>query len=254
MTVTLLPQLAAVFLLIFARLGTLVMLMPAIGDRAVPTNIRLVFALVLTLLFYPVTAAIMPPVPTSLYAIAVLAAGEMLTGFIIGMSARLVLAAMQVAGASIAFQMGLGFAVSNDPTQGQQGALIGTFLSMLALTMIFATDMHHLFIMALVQSYKLFQPGDILPTSDIMQAVIELISGMFVIGIQVSAPFMVFGLVFYLGLGLLSKLMPQIQIFFIAMPANIMIGFILLAVVLGTIMTWYMEHIEQSIRPFLGLG
>ena len=254
MTVTLLPQLAAVFLLIFARLGTLVMLMPAIGDRAVPTNIRLVFALVLTLLFYPVTAAIMPPVPTSLYAIAVLAAGEMLTGFIIGMSARLVLAAMQVAGASIAFQMGLGFAVSNDPTQGQQGALIGTFLSMLALTMIFATDMHHLFIMALVQSYKLFQPGDILPTSDIMQAVIELISGMFVIGIQDSAPFIVFGLVFYLGLGLLSKLMPQIQIFFIAMPANIMIGFILLAVVLATVMTWYLDHIEESIRPFLGLG
>ena len=168
--------------------------------------------------------------------------------------ARLVLAAMQVAGASIAFQMGLGFAVSNDPTQGQQGALIGTFLSMLALTMIFATDMHHLFIMALVQSYKLFQPGDILPTSDIMQAVIELISGMFVIGIQVSAPFMVFGLVFYLGLGLLSKLMPQIQIFFIAMPANIMIGFILLAVVLATVMTWYLDHIEESIRPFLGLG
>ena len=254
MTVTLLPQLAAVFLLIFARMGTLVMLMPAVGDRAVPTNIRLVFALALTLLFYPVTAAKMPAIPTSLYGIAVLAAGEMLTGFIIGLSARLVLAAMQVAGASIAFQMGLGFAVSNDPTQGQQGALIGTFLAMMALTMIFVTDMHHLFIMALVESYNLFQPGDILPAGDIMQAVIELISGMFVIGIQVSAPFMVFGLVFYLGLGLLSKLMPQIQIFFIAMPANIMIGFILLAVVLGTIMTWYMEHIEQSIRPFLGLG
>lgn len=254
MTVTILPQVAAVFLLIFARLGTLVMLMPGIGDQNVPVNVRLVFALATTLLFYPVAASIMPPIPASLYAIAVLGAGEMLTGFVIGLSARMVLAAMQVAGTSIAFQMGLGFAVSTDPTQNQQGALIGTFLSMLALTLIFVTDLHHLFISALVTSYKLFEPGTLLPAGDVLEAVIGLVRGMFVIGVQVSAPFMVFGLVFYLGLGLLSRLMPQIQIFFIAMPANILFGFVLLLAVLTAIMAWYMEHIEKAISPFLGAG
>ncbi|MFN0264119.1 flagellar biosynthetic protein FliR [Tepidamorphus sp. 3E244] len=254
MTVDFLPQVAAVFLLIFARMGMLVMLMPAIGDRAVPVNIRLVLALALTLLFYPITASRMPAIPDTLFGIALLGASEMLTGFVIGMTARLLLAAMQTAGSAIAFQMGLGFAVSADPTQGQQGALVGTFLSLLALTLIFATDLHHLFIMALVTSYEIFEPGQVLPTGDLLQAVIEVVSGMFAISVQVAAPFLVFGLVFYLGLGLLSRLMPQIQIFFIAMPANIMVGFIMLAGVLGAIMTWYLSHIEQAIRPFLGLG
>ena len=108
--------------------------------------------------------------------------------------------------------------------------------------------------MALITSYDLFTPGEILPTSDIMQAVIDLVAGMFVIGVQVCAPFLVFGLVFYLGLGLLSRLMPQIQIFFIAMPANITVGFIMLAAVLAAVMTWYLDHVEQAIKPFLGLG
>ena len=172
----------------------------------------------------------------------------------IGIAEEDLLAAMQTAGSAIAFQMGLGFAVSADPTQGQQGALVGTFLSLLALTLIFATDLHHLFIMALVTSYEIFEPGQVLPTGDLLEVVIDVVSGMFAISVQVAAPFLVFGLVFYLGLGLLSRLMPQIQIFFIAMPANIMVGFIMLAGVLAAIMTWYLAHIEQAIRPFLGLG
>ncbi|MCB1472434.1 MAG: flagellar type III secretion system protein FliR [Rhodobiaceae bacterium] len=252
MTVTVLPELAAVFLLIFARLGTLVMLMPGVGDRAVPINVRLVFALVLTLLFYPVVAAQMPALPNSLFGIAVLGGSEMLVGLVIGMSARLILASMQIAGTTIAFQMGLGFALNVDPTQGQQGAIIGTFLSILALTLIFATDLHHPFVMALVQSYTLFQPGEILPSGDLMQVAITLFTRMFVVGVQVSAPFIVFGLVFYLGLGLLSRLMPQIQIFFIAMPANIMLGFVLFVAVLGIVMAWYLDHVALSIKPFLG--
>ena len=252
MTVTLLPQLAAVFLLIFARMGTMVMLMPGIGDRAVPVNVRLVLALVLTLLFYPIAAPQMPPLPTSLWGIGVLAGGEMLVGFVIGLSARLILSALQVAGTTIAFQMGLGFALNVDPTQGTQGALIGAFLAVLGLTLIFVTDLHHPFIMALVQSYTLFVPGEILPVGDIMQVVIDIFTGMFAIGVQIAAPFIVFGLIFYLGLGVISRLMPQIQIFFIAMPANILLGFLLMVAVIGAVMTWYLDHVALAIRPFLG--
>lgn len=252
MTITLLPELAATFMLIFARMGTMVMMMPGIGDRAVPPPVRLSLALMLTLIFYPVVSPLMPDLPQSLYGIALLAGGEMVVGFVIGLSIRLILASMQVAGTTIAFQMGLGFALNVDPTQGQQGALIGSFLALLALTLIFATDLHHLFIMALSQSYTLFQPGDILPTDEIMQAFISMFAGMFVIGVQVSAPFIVFGLVFYLGLGLLSRLMPQMQIFFIAMPANILLGFVLLALVLTVTMVWYLDHVALAIAPFLG--
>ena len=69
---------------------------------------------------------------------------------------------------------------------------------------------------------------------------------------QLAAPFIVFGLIFYLGLGVLSRLMPQIQIFFIAMPANILLGFLLMVAVIGAVMTWYLDHVALAIRPFLG--
>ena len=251
MTIALLPDLAAAFILIFARLGTLVMLMPAIGDRSVPVRIRLVFALVMTVLFYPVAFDKLPDIPDTLMGLAVLGAGEMLVGFVIGMSARLILASLQIAGTTIAFQMGMGFALSFDPSQGAQGALIGTFLSLLGLTLILTTDLHYLFIAALVDSYVLFTPGQVLPTGDVLQAALEIFTRMFTLSAQLAAPFIVFGLVFYLGLGVLARLMPQIQIFFIALPANILVGFILFAIVLTAVSTWFLGSVEQSISPFV---
>ena len=71
-------------------------------------------------------------------------------------------------------------------------------------------------------------------------------------GLQLAAPFLVFGLVFYVGIGLLSRLMPQIQIFFIAMPANITLGLVLLLFLLGAMMTWFLQAFEQSISMFAG--
>ena len=122
---------------------------------------------------------------------------------------------------------------------------------MLGITLIFATDLHYLLIGAIRDSYILFRPGAGLPVADATQMAIETFAGTFRVGIQISAPFIAFGLIFYLGLGVLSRLMPQIQIFFIAMPANILIGFLLLALVIGAIMAWFLEHVELSIMPFI---
>jgi flagellar biosynthetic protein FliR len=161
------------------------------------------------------------------------------------------MSALHVAGNIIAMQTGLAFAQNVDPTQGTQSAIVASFLSMLAVTLIFATDLHHLLIAAMRDSYVLFKPGEILPVGDFLQMAIKAVSGAFVLGVQLSAPFVVFGLVFYIGLGLLSKLMPQIQIFFIAMPANIGLGFALLFLILGAMMTWFLQGFEQSLSVFV---
>ena len=81
---------------------------------------------------------------------------------------------------------------------------------------------------------------------------VKLVSSAFRIGLQLAAPFLVFGLIFYVGIGILSRLMPQIQIFFIAMPANIMLGFFLLLFLVGAMMTWFLQGFEQSVSMFAG--
>lgn len=251
MTIAILPDIAFAYMLIFARVGTLVMLMPALGEMTIPARMRLVFALSLSLVLYPLVADAYPPIPPALPGVLALFGGELLVGFVIGLSARMISAALQVAGSTIAFQMGLGFAQGVDPTQGIQGALFASFLSVLGITLIFATDLHHLFIAAIHDSYRLFTPGSLLPFGDAAHLAVTIFAQTFRVGVQVAAPFIAFGLVFYLGLGILSRLMPQIQIFFVALPANIMLGFIMLLVLLGATMAWFLDHVAGSIAPFV---
>lgn len=251
MQIDFLPSVAFVFMLIFARVGTMLMLMPALGETTFPTRLRLVFALGLALVLYPIVVQDYPPVPDDFGGIMRILIGELAIGFLIGLTTRFITFCLQVAGSTIAFQIGLGFAQNVDPTQGIQGALFASFLSMVGITLIFATDLHYLFIGAIRDSYILFRPGAPLPVADAAQMAVATFADTFRVGIQISAPFIAFGLIFYLGLGVLSRLMPQIQIFFIAMPANILLGFLLLAVLIGGIMAWFLDHVTNGVMPFI---
>ncbi len=128
---------------------------------------------------------------------------EILIGAVLGLTARLTISALEVAGSVIAQQLGLGFVTAVDPTQGEQGVILGNFLTMLGITLFFATDMHHLVIAALNDSYTLFEPGEVPAAGDVAALVTKTVSGAFRIGIQLSAPFLAFGLLFNLGLGVL---------------------------------------------------
>ena len=137
--------------------------------------------------------------------------------------------AAAVAGSVIAFQAGLSIAQTADPTNGGvQGAMIGNFLALLGMTLIFATDLHHVALLAIKDSYLIFSPTDPLMFGDAAEMALQSAAGAFVIGVQMSAPFIVLGLVFYLGMGILGRMMPQLQVFFVAMPATIWVGLVLL--------------------------
>jgi flagellar biosynthetic protein FliR len=237
-----LPALAAAFLLVFARTGTMVMLLPGLGEQNISARLRLTVALVLAAVLLPLhrdayqidTSALAPTI--------VLLVEEIFIGAVLGLTARLTISALDVAGSVIAQQLGLGFVTAIDPTQGEQGAILGNFLTMLGITLFFATDMHHLVIAALNDSYSLFAPGEVPASGDVAALVTKTVSGAFRIGIQLSAPFLAFGLLFNLGLGVLSRLMPQMQVFFVALPASILIGFLFLVLVLGAMMGLFLDY------------
>ena len=159
--ISLLPALAATFMLVFARVGAMVMLLPGFGETNIPVRIKLSIALLLTLIILPLHRAAYHVDMTSMASLLVLMLHEIVIGIVLGATARVTLSALSVAGSVIAQQLGLGFVTAVDPTQGQQGLLIGNFLTILGVTLLFATDSHHLVIAALNESYRIFSPGEV---------------------------------------------------------------------------------------------
>jgi flagellar biosynthetic protein FliR len=240
--ISLLPALAAAFMLVFARIGAMVMLLPGFGEANIPVRVRLGIALALTLIILPMHRNAYTVSMTSMAPLLVLMVHEIIIGVVLGATARVTLSALAVAGSVIAQQLGLGFVTTVDPTQGQQGALLSNFLTLLGITLLFATDMHHLVIAALSESYKVFSPGELMSSGDVAALATRAFAAAFKIGIQLSAPFIVFGLVFNLGLGVLARLMPQMQVYFVGVPLSILAGFLILAAILGTMMGTYLDY------------
>ena len=246
--VSFLPAMAAAYLLVFARVGTMIMLFPGLGEMALSARFRLTIALVLAAILYPLHRGDYQIDLRSLNAVLMMLGQELLIGAVLGISARLAISALQYTGSVIAAQLGLGFVTEIDPTQGQQGVIFGNFLAMLGLVLIFATDLHYLIIGALDDSYSLFSPGEIPATGDMAALATRTVAGSFRIGMQLAAPFLVFGILFNLGLGLLSKLMPQMQVFFVGVPLSILIGFLILLVVLGAMMSNYLDYFKDVLH------
>lgn len=239
------------FLLLFTRIGAAIMVLPGYGDASVSPQIRLLLALLITALVTPALSPGLPVLPTVPVALAALLLGELVIGLFLGLIARLLLSAIDVAGMVISFQLSLANAFMFNPTMAAQGSLVGAFLSILAVLLLFVTDLHHLMLLAVIDSYGLFVPGEMPPIGDAAEMVARLVADSFRIGVQIAAPFLVFGLVFYLGLGVLARLMPQVQVFFVGIPVQIMLGLVVLVLTLSSGMLYWLSTVQDRLTGFL---
>lgn len=250
----LLPREVFAFLLVFARLGAMVMLLPALGETAIPQRVRLVMALAVSFLIYTSVRHTLPGIPDSPFMLGTLIIFEVLIGVLIGTSIKLLMSALHTAGTIIAMQIGLAMAQAFDPAHGAQSALMSTFLTLMAVVLIFITNMHHMMISAMYDSYILFPVGGELKMNDFAELVVRTVANSFLLGVQIASPFIVYGLVFNIGLGIIARLMPQLQVFFIAMPLNIIVGFLILGIVLAAGMNWFLQNMEGALGAFLFQG
>lgn len=247
MTITILPEFALAFMLVFARVGTMMMLLPGLGEQVAPQRVRLAFALFVTLLTLPIVRPTFPNVGMNLDLAARLLITEILVGITFGLSARFLMSTLQTAGVLISQQIGLSFTMALDPTGGDRGqaAALGTFLSLMGVSLILASNLHHVAIASIVDSYQTLIPGTMPASGDAAQLALTIANSAFVTAVQISAPFLVFGLVFNVGLGVLSRMMPQLQVFFLAMPAMILLGTAIFIVVLGLMMDGFLAHVVR---------
>ena len=238
--------------LVFVRVAAIVMLLPGVGEQGVPPRIRLSFALVLALTLTPLVSGGLPAVPATAGVMGGQVIAEALIGLMIGALLRLFLTSLAVAGEVLSLQTTLSFAQTTNPLQAQPTAALGAFLTLLGVVLIFATDLHHLFIGAIARSYVIFKPGEALPLADAATLAGRTLSEAFALGIQLSAPVIVFSVVLNVAAGLVNRVMPQFQVFFAATPLSVLGGLSIFALSLGVLGLVWMDRYEAFVRRFVG--
>jgi flagellar biosynthetic protein FliR len=240
--------------MVFSRLAAMVMTMPVVGEQAVPARIRLAFALVLTLTLTPVVMPVLPALPVELGDMALQVVREVFIGIMIGAVMRIFMSALAVAGEVISIQSTLSFAQTSAPGIIDSSTTLGTFLGLIGLILIFSTNLHHLFLGAMVNSYNIFPFGVSASINDSGQLAIRTLSDAFRMGIQLSAPVLVLALVFNVALGLAARIMPQFQVFFVASPLMVLLSLAILSLSLGMIGMVWVNGYGGLLKSFSGVG
>jgi len=235
---------------VFSRVGSMMMLLPGVAEPGVPPRARLGLALLVSLAIAPSLSSAVPAMPAEPMPLAGLIITEVLLGLAFGAVLRMLLAAISVAGQVISMQTGLAMAMAFDPTQGTQAAIFSAFLNVTAIAFIFATGLHQVFLAGMMGTYELAPPGGGFPAAEFAELGLRVFADAFKFGLQIAAPLIVFGLVFYASLGVLSRLMPQAQIFFVAMPSTIIFGLAILSATLGAGLIAWADFATGVAREF----
>ncbi len=242
------------FMIIFVRFGTAMMIMPGIGDSFVPANIRLFIALGLSLVMTPVLQPMVPdPIPAFSVLLSLLVL-EFITGLFIGSIARILMMALDTAGMLISLASGISNAQVFNPSLAVQGSVFGAYLSITGVTLLFVTNLHHLLIHGLVESYQMFPIGGVPDTGSMAELMAKAVAASFLTGFQIALPFVIISLVLYVGMGVLTRLMPQLQVFMIAIPLQILLALVTLAIVLSSVMLFFVTRFEDGMVFFLSQG
>jgi len=240
------------FMLVFVRVGTAMMVMPGIGDSFVPEKVRLLFALAFSAILTPILAPLLPEFNVAGVQFFGLLIGEFIIGAFIGVISRIFMAALDTAGMLISTQMSLANSQIFNPTFATQGSIMGSFMSITGALLLFVTGLHHVLLAALVDSYQTFPPGQMSASfsGDMASAVSNAISKSFLIGFQMSMPFIVSTTMIYVAMGILARLMPQLQVFMLSIPLQITLGLITFMLAGGAAMLFWLGHYQSALTIF----
>ena len=230
---TLLQDHAAVFLLMLTRCSGIFLIAPFFGSLNIPIMVRAATAFMFAVVLFPVVDGLGPvDAPTSvlMYTVAVLK--ELFIGWLIGFVAYVCFSAIHMAGKVMDMQVG--FAVVNvmDPTSGQQIPLIGSFLYNLGIIVFLVTNGHHMIITALAESFRVVPLLTMQPNLSLTMIMVNFTNGIFVTGMKIAMPVTFAILLVNVALGILARTMPQMNIFVVGIPLQLMVGVSILAMLL----------------------
>ena len=220
------------------------MLLPGLGEADPPPMVRAGLALALT---SPAAAGVVPLVPEAPGGAGRRGWGmrgwwrrSCWWGRVLGWLARLPALALSMAGAVASTMMGLSSVVQPDPALGGQSSALATAMGLMAPVLMLSTGLYALPLSALAGSYQVVPPGTVMPTGAMAESVQEAVSASLLLSVRLAAPFLVAGLLLQAGLGLLARLVPQLQVFTAALPGQILGGVALLGVLAAPVLAMHM--------------
>jgi flagellar biosynthetic protein FliR len=245
------PELLRV-MLVFARIGAALMVVPGFGEVYVLPRLRLLLALVLSALLAPVLAPTLPPVTVATGELLGLVAVEVGIGLLIGAVTRMAMVALHLGGSIIASQSGLASAVFFDPHDGSQGSIGSNFLAVVALALLFAADAHHALLRALVDSYGLLAPGSAPIPADGVELLSRVLGEVTAVALRIAAPVTLVGLALSVALGALNRMVPAFQMLFVATPAQLLLSLGALMLSLAAGLHLFLRLFDRSLAIVTG--
>jgi flagellar biosynthetic protein FliR len=232
----------------FARIGTAILTMPGFGDARVPSRIRLAVAFIISMSL----VSTIPPTQNidQISVLVGLLIFEITIGAFIGTGARLFFSSIHILGAKIGHSAGLSNAFAPNDGNFASASSISGMIYMGALSLMFSTNTHHLLIKGIMLSYDAIPIGT-LPTLDMAEQIARIGADAFYISVYVGAPFLIFSVLFNLSLGLANRVMPSMQVFFVASPAMIILGLTILSVGLPMILYVINSELATWLQDFV---
>ncbi len=227
----LLPVSGAVFVLVLVRIGTMLMLVPGFSGRGVPTPLKIGFSVLLAVVLLPFVRV--NPVGLEVadrFVVAV--AQEFLVGLLMGFAVAVVFGAIEMAASLASLQMGLNLAAVFNPALNAQASALDTFYLVLASLIFFGVNGHHMLLVALQRSFESVPVGSATLAANGDQAIVALTAAMFVEALRIALPISGTLLVADAALGILNRMVPQMNVFFVGLPIKIVVGFLVLALTL----------------------
>lgn len=248
-----LPGLAYAFVLLIARIGAVMMMIPLLGEAEVPATVRAGFTLLLVVLLMPVLLPLLPTAPAGPLRAMAQVGAEIVTGLWLGWLARLAVFALVVAGQVISLATGLSNVLQPDPALGTQSAALARMMGVVAPLVLLASGLHALPIAALAASYRVAPAGLLLQASSTTSEIVAAMGGSFALAIQLAAPFLAASLLWHLAVALAGRLAAQLQPISIAMPVQVFGGLMLLALVPTGLIAVWREHVAEMLGALPGL-
>lgn len=222
--------------LIFTRVGAILLTAPLFSSGSIPVHVKIGLSFMLAVIVFPLVSVndilVLP-----LASLGIAMAGEVLIGVIIGFTARLLFAAVQLAGQLVGFQMGFGIVNVIDPQTSAQVSIIAQFENIITLLIFMAVNAHHWFIMAIAKSFEVVPLLAFSFTNSLMEALVRLSCDMFVVAAKVAAPIIAILLFTSVALGLLARTVPQMNIFIVGFPLKLAIGLLAVGLTLPLLST-----------------
>lgn len=242
-----LPLFQAYFLILM-RVGLILFMMPVLQARNIPHPVKAGLALLVSLVLLPITEIDPAFFPSEPLGFGLLLLSELMIGFLLGFSVRLVFASLQLAGEIAGFQMGFGMARVMDPQSGTQSTVVSEFYYLVGILFFLAVDGHHWFFKALAQSFHLLSPGEFRLQEGLLRLFLDLSGKMFVLAIKIAAPILAVMLMINVAMGIIARTIPQVNLLMTSFPITVSLGLIFLGLSLDLLWPLLKNLTDESGR------